>query len=82
MVYVTLDEKSVQGLGGKEKNGRWIEKKQDKEHIGTPKENIRWIGTKEGLDSRWCRERDCVCVCVFLGEGSMGVRGGGFRKNL
>jgi hypothetical protein len=26
-------------------------KKEDREHIGTPEENIRWIGTKEGQDS-------------------------------
>lgn len=50
MVYVSVDEKSVQGRVVRKKTEDG-EKKEDKEHIGTPKESIRWIGAKEGQDS-------------------------------
>jgi hypothetical protein len=48
LVYVSLD---VFRGSGKVKKIEGAEKKEDKEHIGTPKENVRWIGTKEGQDS-------------------------------
>jgi len=46
-----LDERIVQGQRSKEKNGRWREKKEGKERIGIPKENVRWIGMEEGQNS-------------------------------
>lgn len=49
--YMYLDERSVQGQRGKEKMEDEEKKKEGKEHIGIPKENVRWIGMEEGQNS-------------------------------
>ena len=46
-----LDERIVQGQCSKEKMEDEEEKKEGKEYIGIPKENVRWIGMEVGQNS-------------------------------